>query len=286
MKRELAEEMSITLLKNDFTVKNVSGSCFDILARKEDKILLIKVLQDANAISQEYAEEMKKIAAQITATPLIVAEKANEMLEDNIVYSRFGVYTLNPETLQNCIKNRLPFVKRTKAGLTATINSKRLAQLLEEEGLSLSEAAGKIGVSARMISQYQEGSEITFRKALEMHRLFGGTVFERINIFDFEQPFQQETRTVISKKYFELGFEALETRKVPFDIIARKNNEIILTEVGEKPRPELEALTRLLDAENLIIFSKNKPKDMPAINKKDFLELETAEELIRLMREF
>ena len=65
--------------------------CFDVLARKNGQILLIKVLEDANSISRQCTEEMGAIASYINASPLIISEKAGSRLEDNIVYSRFSI---------------------------------------------------------------------------------------------------------------------------------------------------------------------------------------------------
>jgi len=77
------------------------------LARKQDKILLIKVLEDANAVSKEHVDEMNIVSSYIGAVPVIIAEKAGDKLEDNILYTRFNLYTLNFNTFVNSIKNKL-----------------------------------------------------------------------------------------------------------------------------------------------------------------------------------
>src|SRR3989338_2576428 len=101
MKQALLDKLNIFLLKKGFTIKNLTRTCFDILARRNEQILLIKVLEDANSISKEYTEEMKSVASYITASPLIIADKAGVRLEENIAYSRFDIYTLNFSTFMN-----------------------------------------------------------------------------------------------------------------------------------------------------------------------------------------
>ena len=91
MKHTLLEKVNSFLLKKGFTVKNLTRTCFDILSRKINQILLIKVLEDANSISREYSEEMISVASYINASPLIITEKAGNKLDDNIVYSRFNI---------------------------------------------------------------------------------------------------------------------------------------------------------------------------------------------------
>ncbi|MBL7055253.1 hypothetical protein ISS05_05855, partial [Candidatus Woesearchaeota archaeon] len=111
MKKGLIENISVFLLRKGFTVKQLTKTCFDVLARSDERILLIKALEDVNSISKGYAEEMGKIASCIGATSLIIAEKAGKKLENNVVYMRFNLYTLNYDTLVNCVNNRFPFVK-------------------------------------------------------------------------------------------------------------------------------------------------------------------------------
>src|SRR3989338_3473299 len=95
MKNDIIGRVGIFLLKNSFTVKSLTGSCFDLLVRKDAIILLIKVFEDANSASKNYVGEMSTIAAYIGATPVIIAEKAGAKLEDNVLYTRFDIYALN-----------------------------------------------------------------------------------------------------------------------------------------------------------------------------------------------
>jgi len=287
MKKNLLEKASVFLLKKGFTVKSLTRSCFDVLARNNERILLIKALEDANSIGREFADEMHKISAYIGATPIIIAEKASNMLEDNIIYTRFGIFTLNLGTFTNCVNNKFPLIKRTQAGLTAYIDGNKLKKKREELGYSLNSLSKKIGVTKRMIIRYEnEDSEITINKAMKIYNLFGGGVFNEINIFSSNNAMESRDKSDYSKKYINLGFKARDTKKTPFDIIARKDNELILTEIGDKARPDFPSLSKLLDADNLIIFRKKKPKDIPSMTKKEFLEFEKANQLIRFLKEF
>ena len=287
MKQAIIEKIAVFLLKRGYTVKNLKRGCFDILGRKESAILLIKVLEDANSVSREYADEMNVVASYINATPLIVAEKAGSKLEKNIVYTRFGICTINFSTLENCVHNRFPFIKRTQAGLTASIIGNKIKSRREELGLSLNAMSKKLGVSGRMVSKYENGfSEITINKALKIYELCGDEVFYEINIFNKHTELTSNPKSDLSKKYVEMGFKATDTRKSPFDIIAKKNNEIIITEVGDKFNPDSLAVSKLIDADNLVIFDKKKPKDIAAMTKKEFLEFVEADELIKFLKGF
>ena len=287
VKNELIEKLGIFLLKEGFTIKSLIRTCFDLLARKQDNILLIKVLEDANAVSKEHVDEMNQVSSYIGAVPIIMAEKAGNKLEDNILYTRFSLYTLNLTTFINSIKNKFPFVKRTQAGYTVSIAGNKLRKKREEMGFSLNLLSKRVGVTSRMIDKYEKGdSEITIAKAMKIYDIFGHKVFNEINIFSGNTKIESKYNSDFSKKYIELGFEATDTNRSPFDIIARKDDELILTEVGDKARPDFSSLSKLLDADNLVIFKHKRPKNIPAVTKEEFLEFEKANQLIKFLKEF
>ncbi|MCH8003751.1 MAG: helix-turn-helix domain-containing protein [Nanoarchaeota archaeon] len=287
MKSNLIDKLGMFLLKDRFTVKSLTRTCFDLLARKQDKILLIKVLEDANAVSKVHVDEMNVVSSYIGAVSIIIAEKAGNKLEDNILYTRFNLYTLNFITFVNSIKNKFPFVKRTQAGFTASIAGNKLRKKREEKGYSLNYLSKRVGVTSRMINKYEKGdSEITITKAMKIYDIFGHKVFNEINIFSGNNKIESNYKSDFSKKYIDLGFEAADTSKSPFDIIARKGDELILTEVGDKTRPDFSSLSKLLDADNLVIFKNKKPKNIPAVTKEEFLEFDKANQLIKFLKEF
>ena len=287
MKNKLIDKLGIFLLKEGFTIKSLIRTCFDLLARKQDNILLIKVLEDANAVSKEHVDEMNQVSSYIGAVPIIMAEKAGNKLEDNVLYTRFNLYTLNLATFINSIKNKFPFVKRTQAGYTVSIAGNKLRKKREEMGFSLNLLSKRVGVTSRMIDKYEKGdSEITITKAMKIYDIFGHKVFNEINIFSGNTKIESKYNSDFSKKYIELGFEATDTNRSPFDIIARKDDELILTEVGDKARPDFSSLSKLLDADNLVIFKDKRPKNIPAVTKEEFLEFEKANQLIKFLKEF
>ena len=287
MKQTLLDRIGAFLLKKGYATKNLTRTCFDILARKEDQILLIKVLEDANSISRQYTEEMAAIASYVKASPLIIAEKAGNRLEENILYSRFNIYTLNAITFFNCVNKKFPFIKRSQAGLTASVVGEKLKEKREEMGYSLNALSKKIGVTSRMVVKYEsENSEVTINHAMKIYDLFGYQVFSEIDIFSQRKQPQSKFETAVSQKYFELGFEATETKRTPFDIIARKGENLILTEVSDNVNPQMESLSKLLDADNLVIFHKKKPKNMPSMTQEEFMDFSKANELVRFLKEF
>ena len=288
MQSKLIDDTGICLLRKGYVVKSVARNCFDVMARKGNQILLIKVLADANAISGEFVDEMKKIASTLQAAPLVVADGAgSERLENGVVYNRLGVFTLSLETLESCLKQDMPFVVKSNAGFTLLVNGEELKAKREQIGYSLTELSRKIGVSKSMVVKYEcSSAEMTLAKAEKLYDIFGESVFNRVNIF---KPFGELTDDYSNDyivKYGELGFKAASAQRAPFDIIARKQEEIILTEVGDVVKRSALDLSELLGADNLVIFRRKRPKDVPACTKEEFLEFGEAAELVKFLKEF
>ncbi|RMF55165.1 helix-turn-helix domain-containing protein [Candidatus Woesearchaeota archaeon] len=287
MKKDLLEKASIFLLRKGYTVKTLTRTCFDIVARKDEVILLINILEDANGITNEAADEMRRLSSWLKASPIIIAEKAGEPLLDNVVYSRFGIYAVNLTTFKNCEERKFPFVMRSKAGLTAHLIGNKMREKRQELDISLNTLAKRLGVSRRMVAKYESGnSEILVNKAERLYDIIGSSVFERINIFKVPSQEMTSVKSDITKKFDDLGFNSTQTKKVPFSVIAKKKKELVFTEVGDKTSPNLPALSKLLEADSLVIFKKKKPKNIPALTKEEFFEFEKANELIKFLKEF
>lgn len=293
MKNELIDKVCMSLLKRGFAVKCLPRKWFDILARNSERILIIKVLNDANSISPELAGEMLKICSFLSGTPMVIAEKAGEPLEDGVVYSRFGVYSFNYNTFRSCLENRFPIVVSSRAGFTASVSGEKLRREREAGGFSLGALSRKVGVSRRMIAKYESNAaDVSFRSALALNRIFGSGIFNKVDVFGAVKGAFAGQQSEIARKYGELGFRASDMKKVPFDVVARLQKELILTEVSPRSaNPNLVPIQHLLGADALVILdgksdSDKAKKKLPSLQKIDFLDMKSAQELIRFLREF
>lgn len=319
MKQDILEEVSIFLLRKGYTLKSFTRTCFDILARLDERILLIKIIENANSLSHSVIEEMKVISSYLQASPVIISDKAHFSLENNVVYTRHGVYTLNFTSFKSAIDNRYPFLQSNQAGITANINPLKFKQARELQGYSLNSLARKIGLSRKTIEKYEtKNSQLTLTNAVKVFNVLGNAIFEKVDLFNanifgkdsgvigynaHSHSMDNSHRDIhnkntsaseISKKYSALGFKAAETHKAPFDVVAKLDKEIILTELGDKQAEQLRSISRIVGADNLIIYDKKNPaffreeinEDIPIIKKDEFLEFEKAKELIRFLRVF
>lgn len=281
-----ADQVILSLVNNQYMVKTMRGCC-DIVARKNEKILLVKILEDANAMTPEMAQELKNVAAALQAIPLLISDKATAPLKDHVFYTRHHIPTMNSTTLLSYLQETPLFMISKKAGITARLDGKKLRELREQEDISTSTLAKALGISTRMLSRYeQEDAEISLPRALKMAKVMGEEAFKHINIQAFHTAILAPHSSDIALKYEDLGFTTAETRKVPFDIIAKKQHTLILTRVGDTVYPDLSTISSALGASDLVIFSKRKPNNIPALTKEEFFDFERAAELIKFIQEY
>ncbi len=226
---------------------NVRSISFDIVARRDSTLLIIKVLQNADALSHENAEEMKLLAEVLEGAPLVIAEKSSSgKIEPGVIYSRMGVPILAYETLEEYLKEgEAPLVFAAPGGFYTRINGDVLRRIREEWGISLGELASVAGVSRKAIQMYEEGmsAEVDVAIALEEYLQipliepldpFVYTPKERVALerFDLEDDFDR----MVIEFLDSMGYHVFPTLKCPFDALSEKERDVILTNMGEYTR--------------------------------------------------
>ena len=101
----LLEEIEKLLISQDYKTSNIydQGS-FDIVARKNLLILLLKTFINIDSVNDKNAHEMKQLANIFLASPIIVGSKSrNGILEDGVIYERYDIPAIGFETLKNMI---------------------------------------------------------------------------------------------------------------------------------------------------------------------------------------
>src|SRR3990170_131439 len=101
-RRQLIDEVREVLTKTGFYLSerhDQRGLSFDVVARRDDLLLLLKVLQNVDAFSKANADELRLIATTLEGSPIVVGERSGSgPLEGGVIYSRFGVPIVSKQT--------------------------------------------------------------------------------------------------------------------------------------------------------------------------------------------
>lgn len=225
---------------------NVSERCgirprsFDIIARKDSKLLVIKVVPHIDSVGEDSAHDLALIAQYLDATPIIVGERARDSeLERGAVYIRHGIVSSNSKTLYDFLVDDVPpLVFAQPGGLYVNINGGRLRDLREKRNLSLGDLASALGVSRRTISKYESGMSTTLDVAIKLEELFDAAIVEAIDILK-KASSELETRQEANDPedhfppdFRRIGIETHTMCRAPFDALAVYEKMTILTGYG------------------------------------------------------
>ncbi|RLF80380.1 transcriptional regulator [Thermococci archaeon] len=280
------------------------GSCFDLAASRLFLLLFVKILQNIDSLTEEQAEDLKRLAKLFEASPLIVGFRSkNEELEEGVVYERHGVHALNPQTLYNVlVENELPAIFAERGGFYVRVDGNYLKELRETHGYSVGELAELLGVSRKSLQNYEKGEQaMSLEIALRLEELFDAPVARPIDILNskVEAKMNVEPETELEKEIFNrletFGMRVVKIKKAPFDAISKEEGLKILTGISErrttstlKRAQMVNEVSKIIHSDGLFILKKTKTEvvgEIPLIPKEKFDEIRDADELMEMIEE-
>ncbi len=248
MKRDrVLEETRKGLAKTGFFLSHPHGErglCFDLVARRDDTLLIVKVLQNVDALNKATAHELLGISRILEGSPIVVGERSGTgPLEDGVLYTRFGVPILSRRTLADFLEEGVPpFLFSAPGGLYARLDTGALRRLRAEREVSLGTLADMAGVTRRTIQMYLEGMSATMDVAMRLEEFLHESLVLPVDPFGFlserggdEAPAQrlEGFERELFARLQRLGYAVLPTARSPFDALSSKKTTTLLTGVGD-----------------------------------------------------
>ena len=277
---ELINTTRAILAKAGFDVSSalsIRGICFDVVARMDDTVLIIKVLSNIDAFSKENAEEMKTLAEALDATPLVTGERSSSgALEAGIVYSRFNISIVSNETLADLLlEDAPPFIFAAPGGLYVKLDSELLKSVREDRSISLGTLAETAGVSRRTIQMYESGMGAMIDAALRIEEYLGLPIIEPIDPFTFKREERSKEERVRNdpvdsfayNQLVNLGFSVRPVVKSPFEAVTHNSNTLMLTSLGSDDEKVVQRaivaseLSRIMDRFSVLIVERKHDRD-------------------------
>lgn len=307
----LTYQVKDILEKERFFTSDITGvrsGCVDLLAKKDLFFLLFKVLTNIDSLSPNQAAEIHNITNLISGSPLVVGNKTrNSYLEEGVVYERYGIPAISPNTLEDIIrKNILPFVISLRGGFHVNLDCEALKTAKEEKDISRGRLAGEMGVSKKTIYNYEMGTaSATLENALKLEEFFDKAFIRPIDLFRMPRRFQSEKSTINDRFTLSalsdldgIGFEVYvktqesssaitkETRSSALSMIKTESRDQELTELSLKI---ISMISRAMENEAFIITEKEGAKEsiggVPVINKEELEKITDPEDLLRKVME-
>ena len=305
---ELINTTRAILAKAGFDVSsalNIRGICFDIVARRDEKVLIVKVLSNIDAFSKDNADEMKVLADSLGATPLVTGERSSSgALEPGIVYSRFNISIVSNETLADLLLEEAPpFIFAAPGGLYVRLDSQLLKAAREERGISLGVLAETAGVSRRTIQMYESGMGAMIDAALRMEEYLGLPIIEPIDPFTFKSEERMKEPRIAPtvedsfalNQLTTLGFSVRPVVRSPFEAVSKNDNALMLTSLGSDDEKVIERaivaseISKIVDKFSILIVEKKHERDninnTAVVSNEELKKIDAPSELTDLVAE-
>ena len=212
---------------------------FDVVARRGDDLLLLKILGNIDAFDGPTGLEMRRLGKFLSGTALVIGLRTRDKeLEPGVMYVRHGVPVLSPDTAYNLfVEGVEPLIYAAPGGLYVTIDGEILADRRQERGWSLGKLATELGVSRRTVSKYEDGMDASIDVAIRLEELFGNDLTEPLDVFagadpvdeaaeaDLEGPPGDPDDTAMVDVLTHLGFVVHPTVRAPFKTVSEDERD-------------------------------------------------------------
>ncbi|MCK4445339.1 MAG: transcriptional regulator, partial [Thermoplasmata archaeon] len=279
---------------------------FDVVARRDDRLLIVKILTNVDSFNGDNAVQLRMIADTLEASALLIGLRTGTgKLEDGVVYSRFGVAILTFNTLSEFFLEGVPpFVFSAPGGLYVRMDGDLIRQIREMKRISLGTLADIAGVSRRTIQMYEEGMGATIDVAMRLEEFLGQPLVMTVDPFTYSEPAEEDTSELeryhgfkrdVLQHLGKLGYSLVPAAKCPFDIFTKDRKTVLLTGLEKMARPlERKAkivanISRVVEMDSVIFVDKRQVRfnigGTPLIGSKELKKVKDRGKILELIEE-
>lgn len=282
---------------------------FDLVARRDNSLLIIKVLTNIDAMTQDVANELRTLSVLLKGCPLLIGEKTGvKTLEEDVVYDRFEIQAINIETFKNHLLEGIPLeVYAAPGGLYVNLDREKITNFRKEQNLSIGQFARSLKVTRRTVQMYEEGMNASIEVALRIEDVIGTNIAKPIDLLN--QPikikqikpatvesegfkrFQREIFSILEK----VGYKVIPMERAPFEAVSQDKRKILLTCVDRYDKKLIRkarvvsSISDITEKHAVIIPDKDVHKTniegTPLIAKKELKKARDPEDIINLVLE-
>lgn len=246
-REELLLNIRASLAKAGFFVSdphNIRSISFDVIARRDRQLLIIKVLTNIDSLSSDDADQLRTLATALGGSPMVVGlHSSSGKLEQGILYSRFGLPIISESTFhEHVLEGVPPFVYAAPGGLYVRLDGELIRRIREERNISLGTLAEMAGVSRKAIQLYESGMGAMIEIAAKIEEFLKEPIVMPLDPFYYSPEVAKTLQTFdkfsgFNRDVFEMlrevGYSVVPTIRCPFDALAKEDDLLLLAGIGE-----------------------------------------------------
>lgn len=287
-------------------VKDPGGSSFNVISRRDDLLLLIKVIIYVDELSRAMSRDIFSLARVLKGSPMMIlpSSKMNKF-QDGVLYVRYGIPLLTFNTLFDYLIEEVPpMIYRGSSGYFVTLDGALLNGRRNSLNISLGALADAVGVSRRAVQMYESGMGADMEVALRLESVLRVPLILPLDPFSTNEDLQairdnldafEGMKKEVLEHLDSIGMEVVPTQRCPFDALAKGEKELILTSVGggsssiQHRAGNLSKISKITGGDSVMVVSDEihtrKIGITPVLKVSEVKSAENVEKLIHLIRE-
>ena len=281
-------------------------SCFDFVARREKQIAFVKAHPNIGNIYEKDAKALATLAKFFHGSSMLICETNRDRpLEDDTVYSRYGVGAFTLRTLEDSLLKRTgPLVGAGPGGYYTQLDGEVIRKRRIAAGLSIGKMAELMGVSRRTLYGYETGmAKASVSVAYKLEWMLGTPVVKPIDVFQYPREadgFLASARRMISesrfmqfviRKLLQFNFAVFQVKRAPFDFVAKApktGTKFLGAVVDEKDHrlavrsEEVISISKIIEAQPIFVTNSKEVSvdNVPLLRPEDFEKIKCCEDLL------
>ena len=306
-REELLARIRETLAKTGFFVSdphNIRSISFDIIARRDKELLIIKALSNIDSLSGDDAEVLRILATTLGGSPMVIGlHSSSAKLDHGILYSRFGIPIISEATFhEHMLEGVPPFVYAAPGGLYVRLDGELLRKIREDRNISLGMLAEIAGVSRKAIQMYESGMGAMVEIAAKLEEYLNEPIVVPLNPFAYTLEVAKTLRTFdefkgLNRDVFEMlkeiGYSVTPTIRCPFDALASDQDVLLLTGVEDDVKMMVRKarvvgnISRVTEKKSVIFVQQETSTESiegtPLITKDELRRADDADDVLELI---
>lgn len=311
MKREtVVQEVRLLLGRTGFfshDAKLFVSPVFDIVARRDASLVVVKCLLNGDSMTGEMAERLLQAAAMLRASPLVVAARSSRgKLEDGVIYLRHGTPMVSLKTLKDHLVDGVPPIAFAgPGGYFVSIDSGALKRARQRRRLSLDALAREVGLSRRAVQLYEEGLGAAVDAAERIERFFGESLTVPLDPFTYRAGAagpdaggggtENAFESYVVKALEGMGYRVTPAARCPFDAVVERPGARLLSGIESAPSAvpararTLAAIAQVAETDAVMFVSREVKTDSiggtPVVTRRELQRADSAEEIFDIIKQ-
>lgn len=295
----LVDQVLQLLHANGFTFQSFmdSNSSFDIIARRQNMVLILKVLSNIDSLRAEHARDLQKLSHVFNANSLIVGEKTKVFeLQRNVLYERYGLPVLSLDGFSALLQQKMPVQRSFKGKNIVELDAEKLRAQREARALTLKDLSERAGISLESLHRYEHGSPAQLDVAEKLEEILHAKLIRGINVFEHAYGNRELSNDPLSNNVLEqlrdLGLKLSVFERAP--LTAADAEQRLLISHVENPHAAVKKALLLEKTQHVtqhpgIIVTRSRKKlhvnNVPVLHEEEISTFSNVKDMMRMVHE-